>query len=96
MKIYIAGKITGNEDYKAEFKLREMVLKSVGHTVLNPAELPSGLEHYEYMHICTAMIDIADAVSFLPNWNDSKGARIEYNYALEKGKQLLFGLEGLK
>ena len=89
MKIYIAGKITDNEDYKSEFKLREMILKLEGHTVLNPAELPEGLEHHEYMHICTAMIDISDAVSFLDNWKDSRGARIEHQYAVDHGKHLL-------
>jgi len=89
LKIYIAGKITGNENYKAEFKLREMVLKLEGHTVLNPAELPEGLEYKEYMHICYAMIDVAEAVSFLSNWESSPGAKTEYQYAVEKGKRLM-------
>lgn len=89
MKVYIAGPITGNEDYKSQFKFRQICLESEGHIVLNPAELPVGLEHAEYMHICFSMIDIADAVSFLDNWKDSRGARMEYNYAIDKGKLIL-------
>ncbi|MDF2985764.1 MAG: 57, N15p58 [Eubacterium sp.] len=88
MKVYIAGKITGNEDYRAEFDLRQMILESEGHTVLNPARLPLGLEHHEYMHICRSMIDVAEAVSFLPNWKESVGARMEYDYAVEEEKHI--------
>lgn len=90
MKIYIAGKITGNEDFRAEFKFRQMLIESEGHIVLNPAELPKGLEHQEYMHICYSMIDVCDAVSFLDNWVDSPGANMEYQYASKKGKELIF------
>ena len=92
MKVYIAGKITNNEDFKVEFKTREMALKIMGHTVLNPAELPFGLGYQEYMHICYAMIDVAEAVSLLENWIDSPGAKMEYLYAVEKGKHLLIDI----
>lgn len=90
MKVYIAGKITGNEDYRSQFKCREMILILEGHIVINPADLPQGLEHHEYMHICKSMIDVCDAVSFLDNWVDSPGAKIEHEYAKEKGKLLWF------
>ena len=42
MKIYIAGKITGRENYKDEFKKAEERLTKQGHTVMNPAFLPEG------------------------------------------------------
>ena len=42
MKIYIAGKITGKEDYKTDFKAAEERLTKQGHAVLNPAVLPEG------------------------------------------------------
>ena len=34
----------------------------------------------DYMRICFAMIDVADAVVFLPNAADSAGARLERAY----------------
>lgn len=36
MKVYIAGKITGNENYKAEFAEAEKKLRTLGHIPLNP------------------------------------------------------------
>ena len=90
MKIYIAGKITNNENYKEQFKQKELELKLQGHTVINPTILSDiPLEHDEYLHINKAMIDVCDAVYFLNNWQDSKGAIIEYAYAGKKGKRLM-------
>ena len=91
MKIYIAGKITGKEDYKTDFKAAEERLTKQGHTVMNPSFLPEGFEHSEYLHICKAMIDVCDAVYFLPTWADSKGAHLEMGYAKAKGKEIIFG-----
>ena len=98
MKIYIAGKITGHENYKSDFKKAELDLKLKGHIVLNPADTVAridGLKHEEYLHICLAMIDIADAVTFLPNWKDSKGAKMEMEYAKKANKKIMY-LEDLK
>ena len=44
--VYIAGKITGDPDYRAKFEHAAEVLTSVGYTVLSPAILPS--EGFEY------------------------------------------------
>ena len=89
MKVYIAGKITGNENYREEFARAQAELEKDGHTVLNPAVLPEGLTKGEYMRICFSMIDIADEVRFLPGWQDSKGAKVEYAYCLYVGKRVI-------
>lgn len=80
MKVYIAGKITGDPGYRDKFAAAEIQLGWKGHTVLNPAELPSGMSREDYMRICFAMIDVADAVVFLPDAADSAGARLERAY----------------
>lgn len=49
MKIYIAGKITGNPHYKTQFAGTAAMLRAVGYTVLNPAELPEGMTMAEYL-----------------------------------------------
>lgn len=86
MKIYIAGKITGEPNYKEKFDIAATSLEAQGHIVLNPAELPEGLRQADYMRICFAMIDTAHAVYLLKNWEDSRGATIERNYAAYTGK----------
>lgn len=90
MKIYIAGKITGEPNFKKIFKTKEEELKSQDHIVLNPADLPKGLSYEEYMTICFAMIDVCDEVHFLSNWSTSQGAKREKMYAMSKMKNLVF------
>ena len=81
MKIYIAGKITGSENYKERFAASKKRLEAMGHIVLNPAELPEGMKPSDYMRICFAMIDCADKVVCTYGWRDSAGARLEAQYA---------------
>lgn len=86
MKIYIAGKITGDPGYLDKFRGEAKKLEALGHIVLNPAELPEGMSKAEYMRICLAMIDCADTVFLLPGWQGSPGARLEQAYCSYIGK----------
>ena len=79
-KIFISGKITGDPNYKAKFAAAEAFYKKKGYTVLNPAVLPGDMQPADYMRICFAMIDTADAVAFLPDYHRSPGAELELNY----------------
>ena len=89
MKIYIAGKITGEPKYKEKFDIAATSLEEQGHIVLNPAELPEGMLPADYMRICFAMIDTADAIYLLKGWYSSSGASIERSYAMYTGKSIL-------
>jgi nucleoside 2-deoxyribosyltransferase len=93
--VYIAGPITGRPDYKRDFNRAENELIIEGYTVLNPAKLPQGMTPAQYMRICLAMIDDADAVLLLPNWAESQGARLEADYCRYTGKPAYFTVEGL-
>lgn len=44
----------------------------------------------DYMRICFAMIDVADAVVFLPDAAESAGARLEKAYCEYVGKEMEF------
>lgn len=90
-KIYIAGKITGFPQYKEKFQSAEHMLGDIwGMSPMNPARLPQGFSWDEYMHICFSMIDVCEYVFFLNNWKESQGAIKEYEYAVKKGKKILF------
>ena len=86
MKVYIAGKITGDAEYYAKFALAEREIRDAGHVVLNPAKLPEGMCGEDYMRICFAMIDVADEVWTLPDAYMSKGALLEIQYCEYIGK----------
>ena len=52
--------------------------------------LPScrgGMSREDYMRICFAMIDVADAVVFLSDAKESAGARLERAYCEYIGKE---------
>lgn len=93
MKVYLAGKITGDKRYKAKFREVEKKLEAAGHVVLNPATLPDGLEQADYMRICLAMLDTADLAVFLPDYQESKGAMVEWGYCQRIGKDCALYLE---
>lgn len=90
MKVYIAGKITGLDNYKELFANAEKEIKAAGHVVMNPAILPEGFDYEDYMRIFFAMIDVCDAVYFLNNWQESSGAIREKAYAEETSKKLVY------
>ena len=94
MKVYIAGKITGDPNYKEKFAKAAKAILARGEIPLNPAELPAGMDPADYMRICFAMIDVCDWVYLLPGWEASPGARLEMAYCQYIGRPaFLFGEE---
>lgn len=90
MKIYIAGKVRGLKNYKEVFKKAEKELQNKGNITLNPAELPEGLHWTDYMKICIPMLEVAEAIYLLNNWQDSTGAKVEKAYAECQGKEIIY------
>lgn len=91
-KIYISGKITGNETYKDDFAGAETFLREKGFNVINPCtacELDF-FGYEDFMRVDFALIDVADAVFMLENWKDSNGAFRERNYARAMRKTVLY------
>ena len=92
MKIYIAGKITGDRGYKAKFGAAAKALEDAGHVVLNPAIMPAGLTDGDYMRISMAMLEAADVALFLPDHEESRGAMLEWQWCQYVGKQTCYDL----
>ena len=86
MKIYLSGRITGNRRYKEEFAEARRRCEEAGYIVLDPSVLPEGMDAADYARICLAMLDSADRVAMLPDWEMSQGATQERRYALYCGK----------
>lgn len=95
MRIYIAGKVTGDENYQEKFDQAEKVLASIGHEPINPAclRLPKSCSWKDYMSLTLRMLDLADAVCLLPDWKESRGACVEYGYAVAKDKIIVYAEE---
>lgn len=100
MKIYVAGKITGENrwEMKAKFTRTAEQLKREGNSPFVPCVLPDypDVPHSDYIHICYAMIDVCDAIYMLYDWQQSKGARMELQYAADHNKQILYQDESTK
>jgi hypothetical protein len=93
--VYIAGKITGLDNYKENFELGERDLIERGFKPMTSVRLNAGFEHEEYMHICYAMVDVCDNIYMLRDWKDSKGAILEHKYAIKNQKNIIYE-DGIK
>lgn len=89
MKIYIAGPMTGYEDFNfPAFHAAAAEIRRQGHDPLNPATSFEGSQTYPYaMYIREAvrMVAMADAIVMLPGWENSKGALTEAMIAVTIG-----------
>lgn len=91
MKIYIAGKITGDQGCQAKFQRAAVGLRMCGNIVLNPAELPEGMEAADYMRICMAMIDVADAVVSCRTRRTAQARALRKHIVNTSGRRWNFG-----
>lgn len=70
----------------------EKKLAAAGHIVLNPATAPEGLRPVDYMRLCFAMMEAADVVLFMQDYQESRGAMLEWAWCQYVGKQTCFDL----
>ena len=80
--IYISGPMTGVDRYWEAFERAEDELLANGFLPISPSRLPIGLTHAQYTRIALASIDAADAVYFLPKWEEHRRCWVEKDYCL--------------
>ena len=93
MRLYISGPITGVSNYKRIFQGAKDALLAKGYDVVNPAELTEvigdSFSYDEIMSIDLDLLNRCDVLVQLSGWEESRGANIEYGYALGSDKTIL-------
>ena len=99
MKIFLSGQMTGRPNFAyEEFTQVTSYLRSLGHEVVNPAEISNGETHYarsHYMWHSLMGLLSCEALVQLPGWQESRGATTEYRVAVETGMDI-YSLEEFK
>lgn len=84
MILYIAGPMTHLPDYnRPAFNRAEERLRAAGYETLNPARTDLGPDATwaDYMHAGIRQVLDADAIALLPDWDRSRGAKLEVHVA---------------
>jgi len=104
-KVYIAGPITKDPDYKSKFTAVGAKLALLGLDPVDPTEAPEELTYKEYIDKGLAKLMNCDMICMLPESRGSKGAVVEFYYAravgmpvlkaeLEHGEWIISGYKG--
>lgn len=91
-KCYIAGKITGTNDFKERFAKAEQEVNRMGLLPINPVALPHNHDKSwaSYMKECIAELMGCDCIYLLKGWDKSPGAKLEHSIANFKGMEIFF------
>ena len=87
-RIYIAGAITDNPNYREQFKAAEERLKKAGFAVINPCK-NEGFTYREYINMGLCELMHCDAIYLLKGYENSTGAMLEYDYARTVGLEVI-------
>lgn len=89
--VYIAGKISGDADYRQKFNEAQETLEKRGFAVMNPAWMPSeGFSYEAYIRIGKAMLKECSIFCLLPDWEESAGACNELQLAASLKKEIMY------
>lgn len=91
-KVFISGKVSGIEYYVAyqTFANADRLLSQQGYKVINPMKICK--KHWNWLRcmiVCLWHLTWCHKIQQLPNWEDSRGARIEYRWAKMLNKKFV-------
>lgn len=94
MKVYISGPMTGHRDSRERFGGISYLLKKEGHGAVNPVQIMEPvhgvLDDNTILNADLELLEGCDAIIMLPGWEDSKGARKEYDKANRLGLKTFY------
>lgn len=100
MKVFISGKITGEEISACmrKFEIAEKVLDSfnVFDEIINPLKIDGvhfGITHDDAMEMCLDELQDCTHIYMLKDWQTSVGAKKEYKFAGENNIMILHEYE---
>jgi hypothetical protein len=86
LKLYVSGLITGDANYQEKFLKAENTLREAGFEPVNPAaRVPPDRDWSQAMRVVAGLMLECDGVALLPDWEESRGAKIEARLAREVG-----------
>lgn len=86
--VYIAGKVTGLDpvDYEAKFNLAKAKLEQNDFHVINPCDFIGPEVNWKTaMRMAFILLCSADHIYLLADWEDSRGAKMEFELSIELG-----------
>ena len=87
-KVYIAGKITGCDDFVEKFTAAESKLRGEGYKVENPIKNKAN-SYKKYIDLGLKQLSDCDYIYLLSNYKESRGAKLELQYAETVGIRVL-------
>jgi hypothetical protein len=91
---YVSGKIGGLSAMTAliNFRGASDEVRNMGRTPIDPCDAFSDLplKYWQFMVLDIILLSFCGAIYLQRNWQQSKGAKIEYKFAKLMGKQILY------
>lgn len=85
--IYIAGAITGTDDYLERFEKAEQTIRKSKRVPINPTIISKPLleakaNYQQFMSVTNELLKCCNGIYLLNGWEHSAGAKEELRYAL--------------
>lgn len=94
MKVYISGQISGLDlaEARTRFADAEELLQGMGFDTVNPWDNGLPVDAPWIAHLCRdlEMLNECSCIYMMDGWQKSRGACIEYDFAIRAGKSVLF------